>query len=495
MLNKEERDQRWANGQGYNRYITGELNSFRKQAWKQMICRHFQKELSLDVLDIGTGPGFFACILSEEGHRVTGIDASEGMLGCARNNAKLLGVGPEFLEMDVNHLDFPDNRFDVLVTRNVTWTLEFPENVYTEFKRILRPNGLLLIYDANWHMHYFDEELMKRVRKREQNHFERYGKKEIVCNDDTDYFGCLPLSNTLRPQWDMKVLGRLGFTVSVEENVGKDVYEDWEKQLYGESPLFEICAVNNEMSLEKTRIQNYWQTRSSTFGFTKSAEEIKGWQERISTYLPEGRLKILDAGTGTGFLAIATALMGHDVTGIDMCSNMIQKAKENAVKHKTDITFFCTDAGEMPFEDETFDVVISRNLIWALMNPEEVLVQWKRILKPGGLLMYFDGNHYTYLFNEEDRKAREKYVSITGNAHRGDPGGVNYEEMDDAALALPLSKLDRPHEWDDKVLPKMGYNIIAKEVERPQELLSQEIAEGYYTVFLIVAQKSHNNTN
>ena len=489
MLSKEEREKRWANGQGYDRYITEELNSFRKQAWKRMICRHLGRGISLDILDVGTGPGFFACILSEEGHRTTGIDSSEGMLSCARKNAEVLGVPPRFLKMDVNNLTFEDNAFDVIVTRNVTWTLTSPESVYTELKRILKPKGLLLIYDANWHMHYFDEDLMKRVRQREWNHLERYGKKEIVCNDDTDYFAALPLSNTLRPQWDVSVLGHLGFTVSVVNDVGKDVYENWEKELYGESPLFEICAVNHEMSKEKTRIQNYWQKRSSTFGFPQSAAVINGWQDRISKYLPERRLKVLDAGTGTGILAIATALMGHDVTGIDMCSNMIEKAKENAEQNDADIRFFCTDAGELPFEDNAFDVVISRNLVWALVNPEEVLGQWKRILKPGGLLMYFDGNHYYYLFNEEDRNARDRYVAITGNAHRGDPGGVNYQEMDDAALSLPLSKVDRPHEWDEKILPSIGYRIIAEEVERPQDLLAQGIAEGYYTSFLIVAQK------
>jgi 2-polyprenyl-3-methyl-5-hydroxy-6-metoxy-1,4-benzoquinol methylase len=89
-MNKSERDERWADGEGYNRYIAGELSSFRKDAWKKQICTHFSDRKGLDILDVGAGPGFFSCILSEEGHRLTGIDASEGMLACAREYAEKL---------------------------------------------------------------------------------------------------------------------------------------------------------------------------------------------------------------------------------------------------------------------------------------------------------------------------------------------------------------------------------------------------------------------
>lgn len=70
-------------------------------------------------------------------------------------------------------------RFDVIISRNVTWTMEHPEEVYTQFKRVLKPGGRLPIYDANWHMHYYDDEMMKRVCARERRHFEKYGSREV----------------------------------------------------------------------------------------------------------------------------------------------------------------------------------------------------------------------------------------------------------------------------------------------------------------------------
>ena len=243
-MEKKERAKRWSKGEDYDRYIAEELNSFRKNAWKKQITDHFNGKKGLNILDVGTGPGFLACILAEEGHKVTAIDNSEGMLACAIKNAAALGVSPRFLMMDVNELSFQDNTFDVIVTRNVTWTLEYPERVYKEFKRILNPQGMLLIYDANWHLHFYDDELMKKVRQREQKYFEKYGKREVVCEDDKEYFDSAPLTRIFRPIWDIGILkDKMGMKVSVQEDIGQYLYEQWEKELYGESPLFEICAV------------------------------------------------------------------------------------------------------------------------------------------------------------------------------------------------------------------------------------------------------------
>lgn len=239
----------WENGEGYNRYITNELNSFRKAAWKKQICSHFPEgRKRLRILDLGCGPGFFSCILTEEGHVVTGIDNSQGMLRCARDNAAKLGISPEFLCMDINELSFEDNAFDAIVTRNVTWTLEYPRDVYSELKRVLKPGGILLIYDANWHAHLFDEEMNRRVKERERAHFEKYGTVEVITGESAHAADeHHPMIREKRPEWDEKVLsGELGMEVTITEDIGRFVYEQWEKELYAEHPLFEICAVKQE---------------------------------------------------------------------------------------------------------------------------------------------------------------------------------------------------------------------------------------------------------
>lgn len=435
MLNKAET--REGNGDGYNLDLTKEWSSHHERTWKEILLQQIDSQAPLDILDIGESSGLFAYILSNQGHHISTID--------------------------LNEFDLPDESFDIIISRNSTWGFEDPKWMYSEMKRILRPGGKLLIYDANWQAESF--------------------------NMSIERFEAFPLANTDRPKWDEAVLDRLGFDVATREDISQFVYTDSEKERYDVSPLFEICAVKSSMSKEKEEIHDYWQKRSSTFGFLLNEESIQPWAEPIKRHLPKGPLKVLDVGTGTGSIAAITATLGHDVTGIDLCSNMIQEAKQNAQESELDISFMCTDAGELPFEDNTFDVVISRNVVWALMNPEEVLLQWKRVLKPGGTLFYFDGNHYYYLFDEANKKARETYAAITGTAYVNHPEEIDYSEMEQAALKLPLSKFDRPYEWDNKILPKLGFQIEAIETERPQDSLKDGIAEGFYTSFHVVAKK------
>lgn len=482
-----ERAKRWSSGEGYNKYITSELNSFRKQAWKAQIGKLLEGD-NLRILDIGCGPGFFSCILSEEGHTVTGIDASEGMLTCARANAEKLDVNPTFFKMDVNNIEFPDDTFDVVISRNVTWTLEHPGEVYAEFKRVLKPGGKIIIYDANWHMHFFDEVLMKKVRQREEDHFKKYGVKEIISGGDMEYFKTAPLTSIMRPQWDKKTLEALDMEVDIEEDVGRNVYEEWEKHLYAESPLFCVCATKKDRRELTENMHTYWQERSKTFGIDLgSMSDIRRY---VEPFVTEDIKKVLDVGTGTGIMAATLASLGCDVTAVDLCSEMIRKAKDNLTNNGLNATFVVTQADELPFENNSFDMIVNRNLTWALDKPEETLKQWHRVLRPGGILLYLDGNHYNYLFFEEDKKNRELYTKLTGAPHSERSGvKVDYSLCDNTALHLPLSKLKRPYEWDVKALPDAGFTIIHEHIDHPQNQLQFGIARGSATNFMIVAKK------
>lgn len=83
--------------------------------------------------------GFFAVTLAMAGHGVTAVDATPAMLAQAKNNADVYGVDINFVASDVHTLPFPDNHFDLLVTRNVTWNLKQPQAAYQEWRRVLAP--------------------------------------------------------------------------------------------------------------------------------------------------------------------------------------------------------------------------------------------------------------------------------------------------------------------------------------------------------------------
>ena len=123
----------------YDEAIKEELKGKFAPQWKKLILDNSPKADRLKVLDIGTGPGFFPVLLAQEGHDVTGIDVTENMIKWAKHNAENCGVEATLLTMDTHKLDFEDNSFDVIVNRNVTWTLENPKDAYKEWMRVLKP--------------------------------------------------------------------------------------------------------------------------------------------------------------------------------------------------------------------------------------------------------------------------------------------------------------------------------------------------------------------
>lgn len=164
--------------EGYSEVNEKELAGIQKQAWLSVLEEHFPKKKKdeLKILDIGTGPGFFPVILTQAGYQVTAVDYTQGMLEKARENIKMNGKKcgknldekVSFFRMDAQNLAFMDNSFDVVISRNLTWNLEKPDQAYREWCRVLKSGGVLLNFDANWYGYLYDEEkkkLMNRIEK------------------------------------------------------------------------------------------------------------------------------------------------------------------------------------------------------------------------------------------------------------------------------------------------------------------------------------------
>ena len=99
----------------------------------------------------------------------------------------------------------------------------------------------------------------------------------------------------------------------------------------------------------KDHIKSYWTKRAPSFVEQRLREfesEKRGlWLKEIARYLPKkNTLRILDVGTGTGFLACLLAAEGHTVMGIDLTSEMISRAKAFAKAVKAPAKFLVMDA-------------------------------------------------------------------------------------------------------------------------------------------------------
>ena len=232
----------------YTGVIEKNLEGRWDDVWAQMLISRFPAGApsGLRVLDIGTGPGFYAIILAERGYRVTAVDFSENMLAEARRNAGALAERIEFLPMDAQALTFPDDSFDVIVTRNLTWNLTDPVRAYREWRRVLRPGGTALIFDANWYAYLGDED-KRREWDRDRENTRREGVEDHDAYTDSrtmeDISRALPLTPRRRPQWDLVTLLDLGFSrVSADVTVGDRVWNPEEKINYASTPGFLIRA-------------------------------------------------------------------------------------------------------------------------------------------------------------------------------------------------------------------------------------------------------------
>ena len=228
-----------------------ELAGISRHSWSSVlheeIYSHFpdRSPENISVLDVGTGPGFFAILLAESGFHVTAVDMTPEMLEEARQNAGALAEKIDFREMNAEDLCLPDDSYDVVVSRNLTWNLPYPEKAYSEWHRVLRTGGLLLNFDSNWYGYLFDE------TAREKYEADRASSAELGLVDQNigenfdvmeDIARSMPLSDIKRPEWDIKVLSRLGFNVTTDTDIWKKVWTIQEQTNFSSTPMFMISA-------------------------------------------------------------------------------------------------------------------------------------------------------------------------------------------------------------------------------------------------------------
>lgn len=237
---------------GYSDVNKSELAGISRDMWKNCLHSHIlshfpgRNPASIRVLDIGTGPGFFAIILSELGYSVTAVDLTPEMLREAKQNAGHLADLIDFMEMNAEAMTFRDDSFDVIVSRNLTWNLPNPALAYAEWRRVLRKGGLMLNFDSNWYSYLFDENALKAYQSdREASEALGLGDQNVGENFDVmeDIARRMPLSSAARPAWDIRVLSDLDLDVTVNEHIWKKVWTRQEQTNFASTPMFMIAAV------------------------------------------------------------------------------------------------------------------------------------------------------------------------------------------------------------------------------------------------------------
>ncbi|BAU28502.1 methyltransferase family protein [Aneurinibacillus soli] len=127
--------------------------------------------------------------------------------------------------------------------------------------------------------------------------------------------------------------------------------------------------------------------------------------------------KALDIGCGTGIYSLLLASKGIDVTGVDISTAMLKKAREKAEKSQQAITFLEGDIHHLPFADHTFDLVMSNIVLEFVDSPEDVLAEAMRVVKLGGRLtvgMVGKQSEWAAMY---EKQGKDKKESVFSGAH------------------------------------------------------------------------------
>ncbi|MBR6910726.1 MAG: methyltransferase domain-containing protein, partial [Candidatus Methanomethylophilaceae archaeon] len=426
--------------------------------WIKKILYNSPKKNKLRILDVGTGPGFFTINLTRLGHDVIGIDVSYGMILAAQQNAEAEGVDCRFMLMNANDLLFPDGSFDVIISRNVSWTLPDMFECYREWRRVLDSDGKIILFDSNHYMNVFSKEHARQLRRRMREHV------SADMPPYSDYFDFhvrwtyweeRPMVGTPRPEWDMNMLRKLRFLdISSETDTDREASEPGTS-----TRMFTVTARKPSPEEENDFIVNeYWDGIAGCVSGRTVRLIDSGLADRyvdaIACHIRDCKT-VLDVGAGSGIISIPLARRGYTVTAIDRSEGMIDMLELTVSEYGADIKAVNCDAENLCFDPDSFDSIILRNVLWNSYNPERILKEVVRVLKPDGVLLITDGN---WLNDIEEWERFNPDNQILPNHKKRDLGLGARDVIEAYYRKLPLNRLSRPR-WDVEILTEAGMVI------------------------------------
>jgi 2-polyprenyl-6-hydroxyphenyl methylase/3-demethylubiquinone-9 3-methyltransferase len=159
-----------------------------------------------------------------------------------------------------------------------------------------------------------------------------------------------------------------------------------------------VCSSDLKNEVDNSIYDNYgdqWYTAvDDPIALLRAENKVKApW---ILSRIQKSSL-ILDVGCGAGFLTNELALAGHKVTGVDMSESSLQVAAQYD-QTKT-VTYKLANAYELPFSDESFDVLCAMDFLEHVEDPAKAIQEFARVLKPGGKFFYhtFNRNFVAWL--------------------------------------------------------------------------------------------------
>lgn len=138
-----------------------------------------------------------------------------------------------------------------------------------------------------------------------------------------------------------------------------------------------------------TKTKKHFEESAEYYDESFDGKFVKPMYSHILKRLREEKTaRILDVGCGTGNVLMELVNGNRELYGIDLSENMVNIARERLKENAAVVT---ADAGKLPFENDTFDILLCNASFHHYPRPEAVLEEMRRVLRTEGVLLMGEG--------------------------------------------------------------------------------------------------------
>jgi ubiquinone/menaquinone biosynthesis C-methylase UbiE len=193
------------------------------------------------------------------------------------------------------------------------------------------------------------------------------------------------------------------------------------------------------------RIRDFWDRDADLYDRSPSHGlgdpiEAAAWRAVLADHLPGPPARVLDAGAGTGAIALLCAELGHRVTALDFSPAMLAVLDRKVRDRGLDVEIVLGPVEDPP--DGPFDAVVERHVLWTALDPVRTLQAWRRVVAPGGRVVLLEALPSAVSF----WGLREQVAGVARRALRVQPDHHGeYDPEVVAALFLRGARTLEPH--------------------------------------------------
>lgn len=140
----------------------------------------------------------------------------------------------------------------------------------------------------------------------------------------------------------------------------------------------------------KARVKEIFGKNAEKYVTSDTHSKGDDLQLMLEWLVPQTDWLVLDIATGAGHVTKHMAPHVGQVVATDLTKEMLKVAKDHISQHALNVNYVVADAENLPFLDETFDLVACRIAAHHFPNPEQFIYEVARVLKPDGQFLFID---------------------------------------------------------------------------------------------------------